>query len=254
MYSDLFILLFFILAATFCHADVTITVKPGSTATCLGALYNTILIPGGWGTAGDTTLATKFAQSDTGILGLTIFFEARPTTSFPNPGNQAMNAMVFAFLNTNLATNITPSNYTTFKSQTKYQSSVWVRKSDGSGNLVSPEITELPDILNESPDSGDCAGLLYSWILAQNYINYYFNGASTAANHTPPYSIPVGPRDANPTTMEFFFNSTGNLPGVSSSRKWNLFSAGNFYTPTNAIMYFWGINDAKLKIPYFSFY
>jgi hypothetical protein len=239
---------FFILviAALYGHADVTIPVTTGTTSTCLGKLYSTILVPGGWGSSTDTTLATKFAQSDAGILGITMFFEVRPNSAYPPQGNQAMNAISFAFLNTNLASNITPSSYTTFKSQIKYQSAVWTRRSDGSGDLVSPEITELPDVLNEAPSSANCTGLLYSWTLAQNYINYYV-GNSTAYGHTPAYSIDVQPNYANPTTGEFFFNSTGKQPSVSSSRKYNLYSAKQFYVPSGANMYFWGINDAKLR-------
>lgn len=250
------LLLFAVLVATlYAHADVTIPVTSGTSPTCLGSLYSTILVPGGWGAITDTTIATTFAQSDTGILGLTMFFEVRPNTAFPPNGNQAMNAISFAFMNTHLASNITPSNYSTFKSQIKYQSAVWVRQSDGSGNLASPEITQLPTILNGSPTSADCIGLLYSWTLAQNYVNYYFNGASSAAGHAPAYSIDVTEQTANPTRLEIFFNSTGNLPSVSSSRKYNLFSAGNFYVPSGALMYFWGINDAKLlNPPYPNFY
>ena len=165
-----------------------------------------------------------------------------------------MNAVAFSFMNTHLASNITPSNYSSFKSQIKYQSKVWSRKPDGSGDLASTEAGELPGFLNESPTSANCVGLLYSFTMAQNFINYYFNGVSTAANHTPAYFVDVTERNSNPTQLEIFFNATGKLPGVSSSRKNNLFSVGNYYSPSNSLNYFWGINDAVLLSPYFQFF
>jgi hypothetical protein len=249
------LLFIFMVATLYAHADVTIPVTSGTSPTCLGSLYSTILVPGGWGAITDTTIATTFAQSDTGILGLTLYFEVQPNSAYPSPGEQAMNAMAFAFMNTHLASNITPTSYSTFKSQIKYQSAVWSRQSDGSGNLVSPESTELPTVLNGSPTSGSCIGLLYSWTLAQNYVSYYFNGVSTAAGHTAAYSIDVTNQDANPTSQEIFFNATGSLPSVSSSRKYNLYSVGTFNSPSGAPNYFWGINDAKLlNPPYPNFY
>lgn len=244
------LLFIFMVATLYSHADVTITVVSGTSPTCLGSLYSKILVPGGWGSISDTTIATQFAQSNEGVLGLTMFFEVRPNSTYPPHGNQAMNAIAFASMNTHLASNITPREYSTYKSQIKFQSKVWTRQSNGSGDLASTEKAELPGILNEAPTSANCTGLLYSWTLAQNYINYYYY-----TGHTPAYSIDVTEMNANPTRQEIFFNSTGNLPSVLSSRRWNLFSAGTFYVPSGAPMYFWGINDAKLlNPPYPNFY
>ena len=123
------------------------------------------------------------------------------------------------------------------------------------GNMNSLQTSQLPTILNEAPTSADCQGLLYSWTLAQNYINYYNPGNSSASGHAPAYSIDVQDRDANPTTAEFFFNATGSLPSVSSSRKWYLQSLGTWNSPSGKRNYFWTITDAKLlNPPYPSFY
>src|ERR1035441_2058848 len=116
-------------AVAYSYADVTINVVSGSTSTCLGSLYSRILVPEWWGSSSDTNLATTYARSDVGVLGITLFLEVRPNSLWPSPGNDAMKAITYSFLNVNRATNITPSNYSTFKSQIKYQSSAWVRQS-----------------------------------------------------------------------------------------------------------------------------
>ena len=250
-----FLICFLAILAIRSYADVTITVKQGSTSTCLGSLYQQVLVPEGWGASTDTNLATTYARSDVGVLGITLYLEIRPNSTWPNPGNQAMNAIVFSFLNTHLSSNITPASYSTFKSQIKYQSAAWTRQQDGSGDLVSSGNTTLVNALNASPTSGDCLGLMYSFAMAQSFVNYYYSGVSAAAGHTPLYSINVEPLNANPTSQEIFFNSTGSLPAVLSSRKVNLFSVGNYAAPSGKLMYFWGISDAKLlNPPYPKFY
>ena len=115
------------------------------------------------GSSSDTNLATTFARTDVGVLGITLFLEVRPNATWPNPGNDAMKAITYSFINVHRATNITPSSYSTFKSQTKYQSAAWVRKSDGSGNLVTDGDTSLTNALNSDPSSTDCAGLLRAY-------------------------------------------------------------------------------------------
>lgn len=113
-----------LLSAISAAADVTITVVSSPTQTCLSRMYSDILVPGNWGTATDTTAATKFAQSDMGTLGLTLFFEARPADNSNYNSYQVMEAIGYAAINRTSTTGFLPRGYTAFKAVTKNMSSV----------------------------------------------------------------------------------------------------------------------------------
>lgn len=252
-----------IFASHSARADVQITVLFGSTPTCLGRLYNQIIVPGGYGTATDTTAATRFFRTDEGTLGLTLFFEIQPVSVTDNITNEALLSVGFTAVNRTRVTNVVPAQYKTVKSITKNMSAVWSNSNttptDGTGDLAAKEKTELPQYLGEAPTSQHCEGLIYSLVLAQNM-------ALGALNEVvqPAYPIQAaggminGPPLRSPMPSTLFFLSNPNPPSVSSSRKANLVELGYLGVPrfggVTAPYYFWTINDYVFQISTFFLY
>ena len=225
-------------------ADITIPVTSGSTPTCLGRLYSDILIPSGWGPVSDTTAATRFAQSNEGTLGFTIFFEVRPVTGWNTTDtatSETMNSIGFTALNRNSVTGFISSHITGVRAITKNMSAVWVNTNDGSGDLQTTQKNALPGILNSSPQSANCTGLIYSLEMGQNITQKYpdaVDGNPPANNFTV----------SNWAPRDLWFNSTGNSPSS------NAYQISAFTVPrsggTTASWYFFGQNGVSLKQGY----
>lgn len=200
------------------------------------------MVPSGIGTVSDTTAATRFAQSDAGILGFAIFFEDRPAQSGSTISvseNDVLESIGYTALNRNKTTGFVSSHLTTFKAIIKNMSAVWVNTNDGSGNLQSTQQTALPNILNEAPTSGDCNGLIYSLELAQDLSLKPFGSSQPIT----PVNAYIGLYNAAPGTL--WFNSTGNSPNG------NAYLSNNFAVPRygggTATWYFYGQNGVTLK-------
>ncbi len=194
------------------HADITIPVTSGSSPTCLGRLYSDILGPSNWGSPSDNTAATRFAQSDQGTLGFTIFFEVRPNAglnAYSSGGSTTMNAVGYTALNRNISIGFVSSHYTTFKAKTKNMSGVWVNTYDGSGNLQSGQAAALPGILNEAPTSQNCNGLIYSLQMGQ--IISSLSGGGNDYGHPPSASFSTWNYEGG----VLWFNSNGAQPSGS---------------------------------------
>jgi hypothetical protein len=203
----------------FSHADVTVVVAPGSTPTCLGRLYNEIIVPSGYGTSTDLNAATRMLQTDEGALGLTIFFEVRPNGSSNTEsvaGTDVMQSVGFTALNRNMTTGFVSSHLTSFKAITKNMSAVWVNTNDGSGDLQSKQMKAFPGILNEAPNSQDCGGLIFSLEMAQNISRNPFGGTS---GFLP--AVTMQYRNAAPASL--WFNSTGQSPNSKALLLTNFF-------------------------------
>lgn len=194
-----------LLSASSVFADVTITVGSGTTQTCLGRMYSDILQPGGWGALGDTTAPTRFVQSDMGTLGLTLFFEARPADNSNYDSGQVMQGVGFTAINRTSTTGFLPRGYTSFKAITKNMSSVWVSKTDGSGDLQSAQKAALPTVLNEAPTSQDCNGFIWALQLGES-ISVEPGGGNDPGHFVSPLSV------QNPAQGSLWFNSTGKSP------------------------------------------
>lgn len=219
-------------------SGVTISVKAVSaTPTCLGRLYHEILVPSGWGTLSDLTAATKFANSDQGTLGLTIFFEVRPNagSDYSASGQAVEQSIGFTALNLNSTIGFMSSNYTTFKAKTKKMSEVWEHYYDGSGNLNSTQKTALISILNETPTSQNCNGLIYALQMGQNISAK--NGGGNDPGHPPanifnvgtyaPGSLWFNSSGTSPSSGAFFINSFNTPKYPSGSYTWYFYGQNN---------------------------
>lgn len=144
-----------IFANRIAYADVQITVQTGPTPTCVGRLHAQIIGPGGYGTATDKTAATRFVQTNEGTLGLTLFFEVKPTSSIDMNTDQALLSIGFVAVNRTLVTNVVPAQYKTFRSITKNMSGVWSNAAttpvDGTGNLAATLDGRAKDYSQPSP-------------------------------------------------------------------------------------------------------
>lgn len=225
-------------------ADITIPVTSGPNPTCLSTLYNQVLTPSGWGPTSDTTAATRFAQSNQGTLGFTIFFEVRPVTSANSSDtstSNTMNAIGAVALNRQSVSGFVSSRLTGFKAVTKDMSSVWVRTNDGSGDLQATQKAALPVILNGSPTSADCNGLIYALQAGQNVAAELSDAADPGHPTSNNFYV------TNNFSQDLWFNSTGNKPSS------NAYYLGGTTVPrsgASALYYFYGQNGVALKPGY----
>lgn len=233
------------------HAEVTIPVSSsftGNDGTCLARLYNEVLIPANWaGTAyGNPNAATQFARSNSGTLGLTIFFEVRPNTD-PNgvPFSAAMSGIGFTavnrfhtsgFLNRNLTT---LNAITKLKAITKNMSNVWSKNSsnqyDGTADLVSADSALLSTILAGASNSQNCAGLIWSFEMAQSVL--YFTDTGYDEGH-----------NVYRTQVQSYFPKTLWFRSSSGSPSGNAYLIKSLQIPSCGgvgTFYFWGQNGVK---------
>ena len=235
------------------HAQVNIPVSMGNTPTCLGQMYSDILWLNGnaqWGDY-DVNAPTTFANTGEGILGLEIFFEVRPYgyenvyDSTTLGGSEAMASVAVTAINRSNTNNIDMTNSPGnpwLTMATKDQSpSIWVTNKLGTGGLKSTYSSLLKSILNGSPHTQNCDGLMYSWAMGiAAYNRYAVNYGSTNV------SLTANPTNIFPRTL--FFNTDGSTPSVLASRKPNLEELGLANAPRypsgSYPWYFWTITDA----------
>lgn len=229
-------------------ADITIPVSTGPNPTCLGRLYNDILIPRNIGSFSDPNSATRYAQSREGVLGITIFFEIRPPNTLGDPDNdqfyRGLMATGYTFLddfmtNTGIKSSTLPANWT-LQTATKNQSSAWHHETwNGEGTLLEGQRNTFYSILNGNPNAGDCNGLIYSWLIAEQLIQN-----TLGLGRPPAYVLRV----YNPTPRSLFFRSnTTDKPSVFSGYKQYLYQTGQIDTPKFGggvnKWYFWGLSN-----------
>jgi len=84
-------------------------------------------------------------------------------------------------------------------------SSIWISKTDGSGDLQSAQKAYLPTVLNEAPTSQDCNGFIWALQLGQS-VSIKPGGGNDPGHSVSPLSV------QNPTPGSLWFNSTGKSP------------------------------------------
>lgn len=237
--------------------QVTIPVTWGSTPTCLGRMYSDIIIGSQWGSLSDLNAAATFANTSAGVLGLTIFLEVHPFgdqatyDASGHGGSDAMHAIASTGYNrwNTKNTDYYPTQPSSLNTAVKNMSGIWKKSKDGSGALTSTGSSILTKVLKEAPDSQDCSGLMYSWVMAINYTAR--SRFSTAAIPAPPYTVDIANNSYYYGTL--FFNSDGSTPSVSSKRTQNLHRLGvanaPFFPNSSQPWYFWTIIDAEWTAP-----
>lgn len=219
------------------HADVTITVPAGfsgNDGTCLSRLYTDVIT---WKTPyGNPTAPTQFARSTAGALGLTIFFETRPNVE-PNgaPFAAAMAGIGYVAVNRSNTSGFINRNLTTLKAIVKDMSIIWnktsINKYDGTADLISADGSLLASTMKGSQSSGDCAGLIWSFKVAQSVL--YVTGSGDPGQSV--YSTQV--QSYFPKALWFRSSSgspSGNAYLINSVQ---IPSCGGLRT-----MYYWGQN------------
>ena len=220
---------FVVLLASLCTgqvlAQVTIPISSGP-ANCGSRMYTDIFDVIGLN-AVDPNEAAYFANSEPGVIGLTIFFEIRPNGGPSTYGSAGTGAMISVAATAYNRANTTNTDIYSGRPESvlaaaKDMSAVWVHKQDGSGALQSKQASTLNTILAGPTTSSDCDGLIYSWVMAQNFYTRYSN-----AVQTNPYTVNI----QNTFVGSEFFNSTGNQPSVSPSRRQYLNELGLWNVP-----------------------
>ncbi|MCL6558419.1 MAG: hypothetical protein K6U74_06380 [Firmicutes bacterium] len=248
----IFILWLLILHKT-AYSQVNLPVTNGPSPTCLGQMYSDILWASGYLANGsyDPNAPTQFANSNEGVLGLTIFFEVRPygyanvynSSAYGHGGSDAMAGVAATAINRSNTNNIDVSNapgnpWLTLATK-DMSPSIWNVNKQATGGLKSGMYNTLINILNGAPQTQDCNGLMYSWAMA----------IAACAAHS--CGILRTPQPADPTNYfpkTLFFNTDGSTPSVSPSRVNNLQRLGLANAPRYPSgaysWYFWTITDA----------
>ena len=168
----------------------------------------------GYGAEGQYSL-TIFANSEPGVIGLTIFFEVRPnggqsvydSSKYGTGGSDAMRAVAATAYNRSNTTNVDiyPGRPQSVSAAAKNMSSAWNHKPDGTSGLTSKNDKDLKILLAGPSNSQECDGLMYSWAMAQNFYSKYTN-----SNQGVPYFVNTN----NTLHGTLWFNSTGKQPSV----------------------------------------
>jgi hypothetical protein len=253
MFKLLTLLLAFAVFHDVSQAQVSLPVTSSSNATCLGQMYSDILWPSSYVGNGyyDPNGPTNFANSNEGVLGLTIFFEVRPfgyesvydSGGYGEGGSEAMASVAATAINRSRTNNVDVSNAPgdpwIILATKDMSPSIWSVNKQGTGGLQSGMYSTLISILNGAPQTQNCNGLMYSWAMAI--------AASDAQNNG---TLQI-PQTANPTNIfpgTLFFNTDGSVPSVSSAQKPFLQELGLTQAPKYPSgaypWYFWTITDA----------
>ena len=218
------------------RADITIPVSSGSTPTCVGRLYSEILVPLHWGS--DNTVATTFAQSPEGVLGITMFFEIGPYGEFDAYDYNGKNAMwgvgvvsYNRFINNDKIENVNNHQEVARGGLIAVikESQAWHHEDyQGTGTLLEGQRNRFYSILNGSPNTLDCGGLLGSWRLAISFIQQTSGTGHPAAN---PYVIQTSPAPRGLFYASSTSVSSSTLPGVSTTKLQYAQSVGSWIVP-----------------------
>jgi len=235
-------------------AQVSIVVGSGPYPTCLGQMYSDILWPSHFVSNGyyDPNGPTAFANSNEGVLGLTIFFEVNPygyeavydSSGYGAGGSEVMASVAATAINrsntNNIdATNLGGDNPWIILATKDMSPTIWSVNSKGTGGLKSGMNSTLLNTLAGAPHTQACDGLMYSWAMG-------IAAMAAHANGTMSTQLTANPTNIFPKTL--FFNSDGSVPSTSSSRKQFLQEVGIANAPkypSSAFpWYFWTITDA----------
>lgn len=211
-----FSLLAFVSVVFVSGEGIEIPVTPGPSPTCLGRLYSDILEPTGWGT--DSGTATRFAQSPEGTLGITNFFEIGPygdPASYSYNGSQAMLGVGAVSIN-RWRNDDRVQNVNNHGEQYKgggiiaviKESDAWHHETyRGEGTLLEGQRNRFYNVLNGSPQTLDCGGLINAWFMAQNVIKVYYGSNYLVAR----------PTSVNPTSAvrALYYGSSATIQGVT---------------------------------------
>ncbi len=215
--------------------NITIPVSSGTSPTCVGQLYSQILVPSNWGS--DNGAATRFVQSPEGTLGVTIFFEIGPYGDFPSydpNGKEAMFGVGEVSMN-RYWNNDAIENVNDHGEQSKggiiaviKESQAWHHETyHGEGTLLETQRNRFYSVLNGSPSTLDCKGLIASWQVAQSIIYQYYG-----TSNVPP-TIYTWAQPPAQSALYYGSSSFGNeqLPGVSTVNVQYVKQAGSWSVP-----------------------
>ena len=214
-------------------------------------MYDDILFPLHFAsTYTDTFAPTTFANTDVGILGLEIFFEARPW-GYESVVDQSMNGETIVMaaisvnaINRSMTNNIDievyPSDPPLLMAAKDQSPSIWNVNKSGTGGLKSTPSSLLASVLSGAVHTQNCNGLMYSWAMAVASRNQYVGNAYP----------PAGPAASatNYFRGTLFFNTDGSTPSVLKSRQQYLQPLGFQNAPKYPSGYntwhFWSMTDA----------
>lgn len=235
-------------------AQVSIPVVSAPNPTCVDQMYSDILWPSGYtpNQNYDPNGPTNFANSNEGVLGLTIYFEVRPygyesvydSSSYGAGGTQVMASVAATAINRSRTNNVdvtnAPGDPWIILAAKDMSSSIWTVNKQGTGGLKSSFYNSLVSILNGAPNTQNCNGLMYSWAMAIAASNAQNNGTLRQPQTATPTNIFMG---------TLFFNSNNTVPSVSNAEKPYLSELGIANAPGYPSgyfpWYFWTITNAQ---------
>ena len=251
--SHLSLLILFLIYHGSAEAQVSIVVGSGPYPTCLGQMYSDILWPtrsAGNGSY-DPNAPTSFANSNEGVLGLTIYFEVKPngyqsfydSEGYGAGGSEAMASVAATAINRSSTNNIDTTNYPNDLWLTlaakDMSPTIWTVNSKATGGLKSAMNTQLINTLAGAPHTQACDGLMYSWAMAIAALDAHASGN---------LAVPLAADPTNIFPKTLFFNSDGSVPSVAKSRVNSLVDLGVAQAPRSPSgafpWYFWTITDA----------